>query len=175
MTTAQELKLLLIAEKLRITVEMDTQGVLNDDDLGGWFPQHKLILLRPGLSQANLLHTLAHELGHAIHNHIGEHHPRQERKVDEFAAQILISKDDYIRAEEMAGGHIPWVAHPSRIHTSPVIAISSAAGTTRARRGEVTSTRIPARDSSGERRIIATLGGSHRRRQRSAVPCCRLR
>lgn len=111
MTTAQELKLLLIAEKLRITVEMDTQGVLNDDDLGGWFPQHKLILLRPGLSQADLLHTLAHELGHAIHNHIGEHHPRQERKADEFAAQILISKDDYIRAEEMAGGHIPWVAH----------------------------------------------------------------
>lgn len=53
--------------------------------------------------------TMAHEIGHAHHDHAWTDDPvlsvRQEREADMFAAQILISLEEYARAERIVGAH----------------------------------------------------------------------
>lgn len=53
--------------------------------------------------------TLAHEIGHAHHDHPWTDDPgrwaKQEREADVFAAHLLITPEDYAFAEEVAGVH----------------------------------------------------------------------
>lgn len=53
--------------------------------------------------------TMAHEIGHAHHDHQWTDDPatwkRQEREADVFAAMLLISRDEYARAERIVGEH----------------------------------------------------------------------
>jgi Zn-dependent peptidase ImmA (M78 family) len=52
--------------------------------------------------------ALAHECGHWFHGHdwSREHDvARDERQADQYAARLLISADDYARAEELCGTH----------------------------------------------------------------------
>lgn len=53
--------------------------------------------------------TLAHEIGHATHDHAWTDdptvHARHEREADVVAAHLLIKTDDYAYAEQLVGEH----------------------------------------------------------------------
>lgn len=53
--------------------------------------------------------TLAHEIGHAHHDHAWTDDPqeraRQEREADVVAAHLLIRPDEYAYAERLVGAH----------------------------------------------------------------------
>ncbi|MFJ2298105.1 ImmA/IrrE family metallo-endopeptidase [Oerskovia paurometabola] len=61
------------------------------------------------LTAFTLRMTLAHEIGHAHHDHPWTDDPvvwnLQEREADIFAALLLISPEEYARAERIVGGH----------------------------------------------------------------------
>lgn len=58
--------------------------------------------------------VLAHELGHAWHDHSPSEVPgvveRQEREADEHAALLLVQRMDYVKAEHMYGPSVGAVA-----------------------------------------------------------------
>lgn len=89
--------LLDMASDINVWVDVDDVGWLEDGAAGGWFPEHDLILLAPGLHPVEQRCTLAHELGHATHGHhagtSGWLHARQERQADQFAATLLIPQN----------------------------------------------------------------------------------
>ena len=109
MTTTTDLS--AVAEKLGVRMDYDAHGVLKEGDLGGWFPQERLVLVRSGLGWKNLRHTVAHELGHAAHGHPAGHDPKHERQADEYAARLLINRDDYEQAELVYEGNAQAIAH----------------------------------------------------------------
>lgn len=109
--TDQELRITRLAEQLGITIADDHYRALHPHDLGGWFPTQRLILIAPDQSWADRLHTMAHELGHALHDHPAGHHPKHERVADEFAASLLIDPHAYIEAEQLYGEHTGAIAH----------------------------------------------------------------
>lgn len=111
MITDQELRIQRLAESLDVSIVQDTTGLLLPGDLGGWVPKHRIIYIRPGLGYRNRIHTMAHELGHAIHGHPAGHHPRHERQADDFAANLLIDPNAYIEAEAMYEGNERAIAH----------------------------------------------------------------
>lgn len=72
----------------------------------GWYNHHrKQISLRHGMSTPQENSVLAHELGHAIHGDLGHGDTRQENRADRFAANLLISEDEYRQAEMLYGPH----------------------------------------------------------------------
>lgn len=81
-------------------------------DLGrrhGEFHSSGLILLNPKRTMFTQRITLAHELGHAAYGHAWtvdpSKHAYQERLADEYAASLLITREDYLAAETLAGPH----------------------------------------------------------------------
>lgn len=68
--------------------------------------------------------ALAHELGHAWHEHTveGDPHgnPNDERLADEHAASILIDPDLYARAEILRGPHPGAIADELGVHPDVV-------------------------------------------------------
>ena len=58
--------------------------------------------------------VLAHELGHAAHGDTptgnGHYDQRQERRADEYAAQLLINPTDFESAAIWHHGHLPAIA-----------------------------------------------------------------
>lgn len=110
MTSDQELRLLRIAEGMGIRVEDDVGGRLAPGHLGGWVPRKRLILLRPGLGPRNRLHTLAHEMGHAVHDDPAGHHPRHEARAERWAANFLVDPREYAELERMYDGHLGAIA-----------------------------------------------------------------
>lgn len=96
-------------------VDFDDMGWLPDGHKGGWFPDYELILLREGLSHVEQLCTLAHELGHAHHEHVpgaaGWWSARQEHQADRFAARLLVSSVEYECAERLYGHEVSGLAH----------------------------------------------------------------
>lgn len=104
------LELLDMASGLGVWVDVDDVGWLEDGASGGWFPEHDLILLAPGLHPVEQRCTLAHELGHATYGHRagvgGWLQARQERQADRFAATLLVSPIEYELAERLYG-HAP--------------------------------------------------------------------
>lgn len=110
MITDLELKLLEHAERLGVRVEDDHTGRLRAGDLGGWFPDEKLVVLCPTLGPRNRVHTLAHELGHAAHGDPAGHHPRHEHRADLYAANLLIDQREYAELEMMYDGQVGAIA-----------------------------------------------------------------
>ncbi|MBY0789572.1 ImmA/IrrE family metallo-endopeptidase [Corynebacterium sp. MC-04] len=78
----------------------------------GWYNHHrKQISLRHGMSTPQENSVLAHELGHAIHGDLGHGDTRQENRADRFAANLLITEDEYRQAEMLYGPHPGAIAH----------------------------------------------------------------
>lgn len=82
------------ADALGVTLQRHTGGP------PGWYDhQHQVISTRRGQSCAQYRSVLAHELGHAAHGDLptgnGYFDQRQERRADEYAAQLLISPADF--------------------------------------------------------------------------------
>lgn len=108
--TDLELKLLEHAEHLGVRVEDDHAHRLLPGDHGGWFPNERLIVVRPTLGPRNRIHTLAHELGHAAHSDPAGHHPRYEHRADLYAANLLIDPREYAELETIYEGHLGAIA-----------------------------------------------------------------
>lgn len=108
--TDLELKLLEHAERLGVRVEDDRTRRLRPGDLGGWFPDERLIVVHPSLGPRNRVHTLAHELGHAAHGDPVGHHPRYEHRADLYAADLLIDPHEYAELEMMYDGQAGAIA-----------------------------------------------------------------
>lgn len=68
-----------------------------------------LIKVNPRKSPYRQRLTLAHEIGHAHHDHPWADdpvvHERQEREADVIASHLLIKVDDYAYAERIVGEH----------------------------------------------------------------------
>lgn len=93
-----------LADKLGVQVAWHPGG-----PKGLWVPAIRTITLRDNMGWRKLRSTFAHELGHAIHDDRPTHdpwiHARQERRADEWAAQFLITPEDYAAAEQLHGPH----------------------------------------------------------------------
>ena len=76
-----------------------------------WLPQQRAVTVRHGMSDAETLCSLAHELGHAHYGDPAGHDQRYERRADQFAARILISPAEYRMAEHAYGSHRARLAH----------------------------------------------------------------
>lgn len=74
---------------------------------GAYLHHRRLILLRPGLRHRQAKHTLAHEIGHAVHEDVPTGDPRYDARAElaaeEFAARLLINEADVRRAEAIYG------------------------------------------------------------------------
>lgn len=94
------------AEAMGLSVEYDNLGPRHGEIRAGG----KVYLNRADPEMLQRV-TLAHECGHHWHQHgraetaleLG----RQERAADAYAAELLISRADYERAERLYG-HNPW-------------------------------------------------------------------
>ncbi|MFJ3959022.1 ImmA/IrrE family metallo-endopeptidase [Arthrobacter sp. NPDC090010] len=67
---------------------------------GCWDPDRRLITLRSDLGPVQARSTLWHELGHAVHDHVGRT-ARNERQATVWAAHRLISLDQFIEAARL--------------------------------------------------------------------------
>ena len=77
----------------------------------GMYVAHKhLIVIRPGLTYAQRRSTLAHELVHVLRNDDGHQSRKVEQKVDQAAADLLISAPEYALAERLHGSNIVGIA-----------------------------------------------------------------
>ena len=61
------------------------------------------ILIQEGMSPAQEVSVLAHELVHAQRGDLGPQSPEREAAVQEMAATLVISTTDYARAEAICG------------------------------------------------------------------------
>lgn len=77
---------------------------------GAWFPNHRVISIRDGMSSTQTRTTIAHELGHARRDHRCGLCQRSEDEADAFAASLLITPDAYRQAETVYGPHPAVIA-----------------------------------------------------------------
>lgn len=81
-------------------------------EVNGMYVHHRrTILLRRDLDFFTRRSTLAHELAHAFHGDEQYDNPRLERRANHWAAQLLISEDEYRAAENIHGPHVGAIAH----------------------------------------------------------------
>ena len=78
---------------------------------GAWQPHHNQISLRHGMTDTETKCTLAHEIGHMLHQHPAPATPRQEAQADRYAADLLIHPPEYAAAEALHGPHPQLIAH----------------------------------------------------------------
>lgn len=96
--------------------ELFGMHVIETDDLrpewdGMYLHHRRLILLRKGLDPWKKRTIFAHELAHAFYRDEIHGDPRTELRANQWAAQLLISKDEYRAAEEIHGPHIGAIAY----------------------------------------------------------------
>lgn len=81
----------------------------------GYYLHHRrLISLRDDLTDRQLRSTLAHELGHATRGDVPTgtaFDARAERAADQFAANLLITEEEYIKLEMLHDGALDPIAH----------------------------------------------------------------
>ena len=107
--TISAVELHLLAESMGVQLQRHTGG------RPGWYDHHRRIIsTRRGQSISQYKSVLAHELGHAAHRDTptgnGHFDQRQERRADEYAAQLLINPDDFKAAAIWHHGHLPAIA-----------------------------------------------------------------
>lgn len=78
---------------------------------GMYLHHRRLILLRKGLDPWKKRSIFAHELGHAFYRDETHGDTRLEKRANEYAALLLISKDEYRAAELLHGPHPGAIAH----------------------------------------------------------------
>ncbi|QQU96760.1 ImmA/IrrE family metallo-endopeptidase [Corynebacterium aurimucosum] len=98
-----------LAESMGVTLRRHNGGKK------GWYDHAtRTISTRRGMSIQQYRSVLAHELGHAAHGDIptgnGHFDQRQERRADEYAAQLLINPTDFESAAVWHHGHLPAIA-----------------------------------------------------------------
>lgn len=71
----------------------------------------RLISISDQLLEYQATAALAHELIHAAHEHRGHQTPAIERIVDELAARMILTVDEYAKAETMYGCDPRAIAH----------------------------------------------------------------
>lgn len=74
-----------------------------------WLPPDT-ITIRHGMSDAQTISALAHELGHFAHGDPCGHCDRAEARADRHAASILVDPDLYRQAENIFGPHPQRIA-----------------------------------------------------------------
>ncbi|MDV2477468.1 ImmA/IrrE family metallo-endopeptidase [Rhodococcus zopfii] len=91
---------------------------------GHYDDETRTIVLRPGLPRRRRRGVLGHELGHAYYKHIRCGDPylsaRQERQADEYAARLLITPEEYARAEQIHGPNVHMIAYELDV-TRPIV------------------------------------------------------
>lgn len=107
--TISAVELHLLAESMGVQLQRHTGGC------PGWYDHHRRVIsTRRGQSIAQYKSVLAHELGHAAHGDTptgnGHFDQRQERRADEYAAQLLINPHDFEAAAVWHHGHLPAIA-----------------------------------------------------------------
>lgn len=107
--TISAARLHLLAESMGVQLQRHTGGC------PGWYDHHRRIIsTRRGQSISQYRSVLAHELGHAAHGDTptgnGHFDQRQERRADEYAAQLLITPADFETAAIWHHGHLPAIA-----------------------------------------------------------------
>ena len=98
-----------LAELLGVHV-IETDG-LHAGVNGLYLHHRRMIFLRQDLDRFTRRATLAHELAHAFHGDEAFGDPRLERRANQWAAQLLISEDEYRAAETLHGAHVGDIAH----------------------------------------------------------------
>lgn len=78
---------------------------------GMYLHEERIIILQKGLDSWKRRSVFAHELGHAYYQDESHGDTRIEKRADQYAARLLISKDAYRAAEEIHGPHIGALAH----------------------------------------------------------------
>lgn len=107
--TISAVELHLLAESMGVQLQRHTGGC------PGWYDHHRRVIsTRRGQSIAQYKSVLAHELGHAHYGDTptgnGHFDQRQERRADEYAAQLLINPHDFEAAAIWHHGHLPAIA-----------------------------------------------------------------
>lgn len=97
-------EIITLAESLGVSVVEHDEG-----PKGFYWHAGRRISLRRGLAGPSLRCTLAHELGHAVAGDeasgVDWADARRERAADQFAAELLITREAYAEAEEIVGPH----------------------------------------------------------------------
>lgn len=104
--------LIEVAEQRGFTVRWHRGG-----PKAAWLPQQNAVTLRHGMSDAETLCSLAHELAHAHYGDPAGHDPRYEARADRFAAKLLVSPVEYALAEQTYGPHPARIAHELGVTT----------------------------------------------------------
>lgn len=95
----------------------------------GYWPDERLIHLRRGMSSRTVRSVLAHEIAHHVLGHLptlfGPIRNRQERQANEWAADYLIDRQDYIEVEYLREGHVPSMAFDLDVAPELVVAYQS--------------------------------------------------
>ncbi|PXY04647.1 ImmA/IrrE family metallo-endopeptidase [Corynebacterium striatum] len=107
--TISAVELHRLAESMGVQLQRHTGGS------PGWYDHHRRIIsTRRGQSISQYKSVLAHELGHAAHRDTptgnGHFDQRQERRADEYAANLLINPHDFEAAAIWHHGHLPAIA-----------------------------------------------------------------
>lgn len=105
-------QLLGVAEERGLWVEWDPR--LGENLWGYTDVVTRTVVLNSRMSMTRQKYALAHELGHAWHNHSWTGRPHEdaaaERLADEHAARLLIDPAEYVRAEALVGPHAGAIA-----------------------------------------------------------------
>lgn len=107
--TISAVELHLLAESMGVQLRRHTGGTL------GWYDHNRRVIsTRRGMSIQQYRSVLAHELGHAHYGDTptgnGHFDQRQERRADEYAAQLLITPADFETAAIWHHDHLPAIA-----------------------------------------------------------------
>lgn len=98
-----------IAELFGVQV-IETDGL--DPRWNGMYRhQKRIIYLRKGLDPWKKRSIFAHELAHAFYRDEVHGDTRAEKRANQWAARLLISKDEYRAAELLHGPHPGAIAH----------------------------------------------------------------
>lgn len=113
----------LIQHAGRIGATVHFAPIDNEDDLLGYFlPNRRLIVIRLGMTQAQSRWVLAHECGHAFYGHrCAGSTGSAERQADAYAAQLLIDPNEYARLE-LINPDRHWLADEFSVHVDAIFA-----------------------------------------------------
>lgn len=90
----------LLGEARRLGIDVNLTHIEEPDLLGYYLADHRLIVLRAGMTRAQTRSVLAHELGHARHGHTCSD-ALAERQADIYAARLLIDPARYAAIERI--------------------------------------------------------------------------